>query len=347
MPFETVVAKTVEYLGIPSVVGHEQHFLQHLLQDFENLGLQVIPREGTLEICGGSPKDAIISAHADRHGLISIGEGEYAYAAQYMKEIKYGENNQSSIATLKAISERFADESVFAYDPKNGQKLGEGKIQSCIKCMENGDSIFYVHDMEEMKNNIPLAYGRTAQSDGTYLKGQIDNTVSLGVIYTLFQNGFQGTALLTTEEEIGYSWKHMAQWLEENSVESQRLIILDTSPYNDPEPIEDSRIILRNRDKSAEFNPELLQELIRRCNDLGLPHQLKDEYLLARGKKVSQLGSTELGRLVQNCDNRWNGATIQIPTLEYHTSYETTTRSCIESYYALLSSILIEDPIDL
>ena len=347
MPFQTVVTKTIEYLGIPSVVGHEQHFMRYLAKDFENLGLRVILRNGTLEISGQSPGDAVISAHADRHGLISIGNGEYAYAAQYMKEIKYGENNNSSIATLQAISERFADEIVFAYNSETGEKFGEGKIESCIKCMENGDSIFYVPDMNQMEMNTPIAYNRTAQSDGTYLKGQIDNTVSLGIIYVLYQNGFQGTALITTEEEIGYSWKHIAQWLKENGVESDRLIILDTSPYNEPEPIEDSRVILRNRDKSAAFNPDLLKELQTRCNDLGIPHQLKDEYLLAQGKEVNQLGSTELGRLVQNCDNRWNGATIQIPTLEYHTSYETTTRSCIESYYALLSSILIEDRFEL
>ena len=43
---------------------------------------------------------------------------------------------------------------------------------------------------------------------------------------------------------------------------------------------------------------------------------------------------------------RLNGATIQIPTTEYHTSYETTSRVCIESYYALLHDILIRNFIE-
>ena len=345
MPFETAVAKTIEYLSLPSVVGHEQHFFRYLKQDFVKLGLTVTQHEGILEISGNVPRSNIISAHVDRHGLISMGGGQYAYAAQYVREEKYGEENEPSKKTLEAISDRFEGELMYAYDPQNGDRLGEGTIRSCDPCMDNGNSIFYVNGMKDMPENIPVGYARLAKQDGDIVKGQIDNVISLGVIYVLFQNGFQGTALLSAEEEIGKSWIHIQNWLEKEKIETQDLIILDTSPYREREPIDNNMVILRNRDKSAEFNPALVEKIKQRCKTLGLYYQVKDEYFLAQGLAIKDLGSTELGRLVQNSNGKFSGATVQIPTLEYHTSYETTTKGCIESYYSLLQNILITEPI--
>ncbi|MEZ5903281.1 MAG: hypothetical protein R3D88_08260 [Alphaproteobacteria bacterium] len=345
MPFETVSLKTIEYLAVPSVVGHEQHFYRYLKADFEKLGLSVKDHKGILEISGAKPRSKIISAHIDRHGLISMGDGQYAYAAQYVREEKYGEENTPSKKMLEAISGRFEGEVVFAYDSKTGDRLGEGVIESCDQYMDNGDSIFKVNGMPAMPKNTPVGYARTAKSDGEFLKGQIDNVVSLGVIYVLFQNGFQGTAILSTEEEIGKSWIHIQNWLKEEQIESKNLIIIDTSPYREKEPIDKNMVILRNRDKSDVFNKELVAKIKQRCHDLGLTYQVKDEYFLTQGLDIPDLGSTELGRLILNSNGHWSGATVQIPTMEYHTSYETTTKGCIESYYALLQSILVIDPI--
>jgi putative aminopeptidase FrvX len=199
--------------------------------------------------------------------------------------------------------------------------------------------------MSDLEPNIPIAYARTATSDGKYLKGQIDNVVSLGVIYTLYQNGFQGTALLSCEEEIGQSWRHIQNWLEAKNIESKELIIIDTSPYREVAPVEGGVVVLRNRDKSAVFDTTLTEKIKQRCTDKLMPFQCKDEYLTALGTEVSGLGSTELGRIIQNSNNRWSGTTVQIPTTEYHTSYETTSRDSIENYYALLQNILINEPI--
>ncbi len=345
MPFETVSLKTVEYLSVPSVVGHEGHFFKYLKHDFEKLGLSVKEHQGILEISGSAPKSKIISAHVDRHGLISVGAGKYAYAAQYVKEEKYNEENNPTKKTLEAISDRFEGELVFAYDTQSGDRLGEGTIEDCEPCMANGDSIFHVRGMKDMPKNTPIGYARLAESDGEFLKGQIDNVVSLGVIYVLFQNGFQGTALLSAEEEIGKSWIHIQNWLESEQVETKELIIIDTSPYRETAPVERNMIVLRNRDKSAEFNKDLMHKIKSRCDALGMNYQIKDEYFLSQGLEIKDLGSTELGRLVQNAQGRWSGATVQIPTTEYHTSYETTSKGCIESFYALLQDILITDPV--
>ncbi len=346
MPFETVALKTVEYLTIPAVVGHEKPFIDYLIQDFKSLGLKVKRIEGGLAILGDRPESNIVTAHIDRHGLISLGEGRYAYAAQHIKREKYQEHSPSTSKMLHAISKCFDNEFVFAYCSDTGEKLGGGVIMDCQDAFSEGDeAIFHIRGMKDMEPDTPIAYARGSVSTSTELKGQMDNVISLGMIYTLFQNGYQGTALLCTEEEIGKSWLHLANWLDENKAGEQKLFVLDTSPYRESNPVNNGWIVLRNRDKSAVFNLDLVKKLKERCNKLGLPYQVKDEYFYSLGLKAKDLGSTELGRLAMETKGRLNGATIQIPTTEYHTSYETTSRSCIESFYALLHDLLIKNPI--
>lgn len=346
MPFETVALKTVEYLTIPSVVGHEQPFIDYLVKDFKRLGLKVKRIEGGIAVLGDRPESNIVTAHIDRHGLISLGKGRYAYAAQHIKREKYNEDSLSTANMLHAISKCFDNEFVFAYCSNTGEKLGGGVIIDCENAFSEGDeAIFHIRGMEDMEPDTPIAYARGTVSTTTELKGQIDNVLSLGVIYTLFQNGYQGTALLCTEEEIGKSWIHLANWLDENKDGEQNLIVLDTSPYRENEPVENGWVVLRNRDKSAPFNAELVQKIKSRANELCLTYQIKDEYFYSLGLKTSDLGSTELGRLAMETEGRLNGATIQIPTNEYHTSYETTSKACIESFYALLHDLLIKSPI--
>ncbi|MEM9468845.1 MAG: hypothetical protein AAF988_01650 [Pseudomonadota bacterium] len=346
MPFETVARKTVEYLNVPAVVGHERPFIDYLLEDFKNLGLKVKRINGGLAVFGDNPPSNIITAHIDRHGLISLGEGQYAYAAQHIKKEKYGEDSPSTLNMLHAINERFDNEFVFAYDSNRGDKLGGGVIIDCDDHFESGDeAIFHVRGMVDMEPNIPIAYARGSVSTSTEICGQIDNVVSLGIIYTLYQNGYQGTALLCAEEEIGKSWIHIANWLDENAPDTQNLLVLDTSPYRETTPVDNGWVVLRNRDKSAVFNLKLVEAVKERADELNVRYQVKDEYFMSLGLDITDLGSTELGRLALETEGRLNGATIQIPTTEYHTSYETTSRVCIESYYALLHDLLIKNPL--
>ena len=345
MPFDTVVLKTIEYLKVPSVVGHEGFFLDYLKEDFSKLGLKTDIKKGLLEISGSKPYSNIITAHTDRHGLISIGDDKYAYAAQIIKQQKYNEESIPTAKTLEAIQERFIGEDVIAYCPKTGHTLGKGTIMGTETDPLTNNVYFVIDNMVIENPDIPVAYARNAESNSGLLRGQIDNVVSLGIIYSLFQNGFLGTALLTTEEEIGKSWVHLKNWLIDTNIETKKLFVLDTSPYREKTPIQNNNVVLRNRDKSGVFHANLIEEIKRRCHNLSLSYQVKDEYFLDQGLEIKDLGSTELGRLVLATNNRWNGATLQIPTTEYHTSYETTSRGCIESYYRLLSDLLIKNPV--
>lgn len=344
----TITSKTIEYLSVPAVVGFELPFMKYLEDDFNKLGLTVHRADRYIVISGNNPTSAILCAHLDRHGLISIGEDEYVYAAQYIKEIKYGENNRLATEQIQSIAERFEGETVYSYDPVTGEKLGEGLIQTCNPCMLQGDALFFVQNMATMAYGIPLAYARTARFEENRMKGQIDNAISLGVVYELFKQGFQGTAILATEEEIGKSWMHIESYLKATKTDTKALLVLDTSPYaTNPEAIEKGHIIFRNRDMSEEFNPELVTALKAKAKELGYAYQVKDETMLAAGKTITQLGSTELGRLVKGSKGRWNGATVQIPTLMYHTSNETTTIQAIDNYFEFLRNILIENPLSL
>jgi len=342
---ETVIAKTVEYLTIPSVVGHEEHFMTHLARDFAAMGFKIDKHDGVLAVHGDNPHSNILCAHIDRHGLISLGNGEYAYAAQYVRENKYGEPNPNSIAAVKNIEERFAGEKLYAYDDDTGKKLGEGTIQACASNAYTGDPVFTIHEMNDLKEGTALAYSRMATKKGEFIKGQIDNTISIATVYALFKNGFEGTALLTCEEEIGKSWVHISNYLKQKSIETKKLVVIDTSPFNDSDPIKEGRIVFRNRDFRESFNPDMLEKLKARARTLATPFLVKDDYLLSIGKTVEQLGSTELGRLIKHCDRRWSGTTVQIPTLAYHTSYETTSKAAIVNYYGFLHHILVDDPI--
>lgn len=340
---DIIVQKTSEYLSVPSVVGHEKVFMQYLQADFEDAGLQVFDYDGLLVVQGQEPDSNIVCAHLDRHGLISLGDDEYVYAAQYIREIKYGENNLSSRKQIENIAKRFEGEKIYAYHPDHGEILAHGIIEACYPNMINNDALFYVEGIAQLEQNVPLAYERQATYENGFLKGQIDNVISLAVIFALFKAGYQGTAFLSCEEEIGKSWLHIARYLDQACIESQRLLVIDTSPYAEKHVIEKGPVIFRHRDKSEIFNEAFVKELTGRCEHLELPFQVKDQEMLASGKVVDELGSTELGRLVQGSNGRWSGATVQIPTLMYHTSNETTTTMAIDHFYRFLSSILIED----
>lgn len=340
-----ITEKTIQYLTIPSVVGHESVFMEALARDFEKLNLRTEMHEGLLAVHGNAPHSAILCAHIDRHGLISIGSGNYVYAARHIREFKYGEICTQSQTELDSIVKRFVGEAVYAYDPQSGMRLGDGYIDAADCEILDGTNIFHIKDMPAMPPETPLAYARKARVQDGLLMGQIDNALSLGLVYALFEAGFKGTALLSCEEEIGKSWIPLSAYLDAAKQESQTLIVLDTSPYTDPAPIEAGRIVLRGRDMSAEFNPALLSAIKTRCAALDIPFSVKDEDLIAAGKTTDQLGSTELGKLIKFKFARWSGATVQIPTLMYHTSNESASLASISNAFRFLRDILVEHPL--
>ena len=73
---ELIINKTLEYLRVPAVVGHEQLFMDYLEKDFKALNLTTDKYNRLLAVHGTEPFSAILCAHIDRHGLISLGSEE-------------------------------------------------------------------------------------------------------------------------------------------------------------------------------------------------------------------------------------------------------------------------------
>ena len=65
----------------PSVVGAEHAFFRVLQRELEERGAKVTWYEGLLVAEGANPQSLMLSAHADRHGLICTGPNEFQYAA--------------------------------------------------------------------------------------------------------------------------------------------------------------------------------------------------------------------------------------------------------------------------
>ncbi len=333
----TIIAKTDEYLRIPAVVGHEKPFLDYLQADYAKLGYHVQRAENIVAVSGEQPDSCILTAHSDRHGILSIGDGDYRYAAHVVKDIKYNEKTSASDFTyLKHICHQFTTENVFAYDNNTGSTAETGTVEACYYCTDRANLVFKVADMPPMARGTPLAYAHNQVEQGDYIVGQLDNTLCVAIIYALFQRGFQGTVIFTAEEEIGKSWQHLGHFLATQQMETEQLLVLDTSPYTTTEFADAGKIVLRRRDGFSMFNADMTQTLQNMCNNLNLPYDIKDKTLLEMGKETSELGRTELGRLLHEYDGRWQGTTLQIPTFNYHTNNESTTRRAICNFFTLL-----------
>ena len=183
-----------------------------------------------------------------------------------------------------------------------------------------------------------LFLDRLQIADGL-ISAQLDNVVSAALLIYLFQQGFQGTGLFTAQEESGRSWRYTLSWFQRERLTTQRLVVLDTSPYATREDADAQQVTLRHCDANGPFAAAMTQELVDRCEALGITYGFKDEYIEAQNQlrgKSYPLGRTELGRVAAATDGAINGTTLQIPTTEYHTAGETASLSAIAAVLQLL-----------
>jgi putative aminopeptidase FrvX len=183
---------------------------------------------------------------------------------------------------------------------------------------------------------------RLTVADG-FVRAQLDNVLSVAILVYLFKLGFQGTALFTAGEEAGRSWQYAMAWFQRHSVSTDRLIVLDTSPYPTKEAATAQHVVLRTRDASAPFDVNLTEELRLRCEKLGVTYSFKDKYVEEQNRnreKPLSFGRTELGRVVAASEGRITGTTLQIPTTGYHTANETASLESIQATLKLLTGFV-------
>ena len=325
----------------PSVVGAEDSFFRVLLRELQELDLELTYYQGLLVARGKDPQSLILSAHIDRHGLLCTGPNEFQYSAFLAANRSEQTGDSVSEQMLDTIQDRFAGQRVQAHLPYTGTYLGQGMITRSYVCPHRNNLIFEIDGLGFLQPGTPVSFLDRLGIRGGCISAQLDNVLSVALLVFLFRRGFQGTALFTAQEEAGRSWRYALGWFLRQQIRTRRLLVLDTSPYATREAAEAQDLVLRNKDATAEFDPDMTAELARKCASLGITCSYKDAYVEAqnatRSKKAS-LGRTELGRLIEASKGGISGTTLQIPTTGYHTASETASLDSIRAALSLLLS---------
>jgi putative aminopeptidase FrvX len=329
-------------IRIPSVTGYEHSFFISIKRELEQRGITTKYYDGLLVATGSKPVSGYISAHSDRHGLVCTGENEFQYAAYVLKNRADLEGNSVSEQTYQDLVDRFCKQQVFSYDARNGLYEAMGFIKDAYLCPRRSNMIFDIEGLQEVSANTPVAFNDTLKKDGKYLSAQLDNVISVAVIIYLYEIGFEGTAFFSASEEAGKSWRYLLEWFKRYDVTTRSLLVLDTSSFGSKEDLEQIDIVLRHKDANSAFNDQFTSQLEEISNALSLKHIYKDDYILKRNPKKT-IGSTELGRLIKGSGEAISGTTLQIPTINYHTTSETTTVDALKSVIAVLCSLYTLD----
>ncbi|MDT8398119.1 MAG: hypothetical protein RQ899_05855 [Pseudomonadales bacterium] len=327
----------------PSVVGAEHAFFRVLQRELEERGARVSWYEGMLVAQGTAPDTAMFSAHIDRHGLVCTGPNEFQYAAFVTGQRSDLLGNSVSEKLMTRIVDRFQAVPVTAYEPWSGTYLGQGRINRVYVCPYRNNLIFEVDGLEHLVAGTPVAFTDRLTLKEHHLCGQLDNVLCAAHLVHLFGLGFQGTAFFTAQEESGSSWRFLLEWFRRFSGATDKLIVVDTSPFPDRERAEQQQVVLRHRDANAAFSTTTTARLEKLCLAQGISYTFKDEVIAAQnrqaealGKEAQSLGSTELGRIIAAANGFVQGTTLQIPTTGYHTMQETSTLSASAAFNQLL-----------
>ncbi len=327
----------------PSVVGAEHSFFRVLQRELEERGAFVTWYEGVLVAQGHKPDSLYLSAHCDRHGLICTGPDEFQYAAFIagMRSDLLGNSVDESM--LRKIIDRFHKTDVFAYEPWSGTYLGKGSISQSYICELRHNLIFELEGLAHLQAGVPVAFTDKLVIADESIKGQLDNVLSVAALVYLFEQGFQGTAFFTAEEESGKSWRYLLEWFRRFGKDTNQLLVVDTSPFFDFEKAKEQDLVLRNKDANASFNTNMSKAIDKICNSHNISTLYKDSYLeginLARieqGDMPLSLGSTELGRIIHASNGLVDGTTLQVPTSGYHTMEESAPLASVNAFLRVL-----------
>ena len=344
--FARTLAKTCEYLDFPAVVGHETPFLDHVAADFEALGAAVQRPRNLAVITLGQPGPVFI-AHADRHGAVIDEDGAAVYAAYAVKNEKYDDASKPSEAFVRTLSDRHAGEEVFAYDRKTGGRIAYGDVRG-VELDAAGRAVLKIDAMPALAPGTPIAFSRSLdRSQAGYVAGQLDNPVSIAALRVAAEYGLGGTILITAEEEIGRSASHVLEWAQGGGLEATRdLVVCDTTPFDDGAAALAGAVILRRRDAMSSFHADQVSRLEAAASAAGAPMIFKDSFIerendarSRRGQPLKSMGLTELGRITAASKGAYAGATLQLPTFNYHTNRESTTPRALTAFVKTLLAL--------
>ncbi len=328
----------------PSVVGSEHSFFRILQRELEERGAHVTWYEGLLVAQGSKPFSTMFSAHIDRHGLVCTGPNEFQFAAFVSGNRTDLLGNSVSEELITKITGRFQSLPVFAYEPWSGVYRGSGVIKNSYVCEFRNNLIFEIEGLDHVVAGTPVAFKDHLKIREGRLEGQLDNVLSAAALVHLFSLGFEGTAFFTAQEEAGKSWRYLLEWFRRFGGSTNRLFVLDTSPFPTIETANQQQLILREKDANAPFNQDATRLIEYLCRENKFSYLYKNRYvetendrLVKAGEKPRSLGSTEMGRIIAASNGLVDGTTLQIPTTGYHTMEESSSWESVDAFVSLLT----------
>ena len=330
----------------PSVVGAEHSFFRVLQRELEERGARVTWYEGLLVAQGAQPDSLMLSAHIDRHGLICTGPNEFQYAAFVAGARSDLLGNSVGEQLMRKVVTRFPNEKVYAYEPWSGAYRGSGSIRNAYVCPNRNNLIFELTGLEHLVAGTPVAFSDSLRVGDGALIGQLDNVLTTAILVYLFEQGFEGTAFFTAQEEAGKSWRYLLEWFRRFGGRTNQLIVVDTSPFPDLNAAKAQHLVLRNKDANASFNDALTERLFSVCDQLGYNYVFKEQYVeqnnaerIKKGDSPNSIGSTEMGRIIDASKGLVDGTTLQIPTSGYHTLAESAPIESVSAFIHVLSEL--------
>jgi putative aminopeptidase FrvX len=141
----------------------------------------------------------------------------------------------------------------------------------------------------------------------------------------------------------------LLEWFQWRGAGTDKLLVLDTSPYPDRETAEAQDVVLRHRDTHARFAARTVKRLERVCARRGISWTYKDDYIQQLNKERAandeperSIGSTELGRVIKASRGEVKGATLQVPTTGYHTPWETASLQSVIAMLEVLKEVSLD-----
>lgn len=243
-----------------------------------------------------------------------------------------------SLDFFEKVGLRYVKDYIRGYNQEN-EEIGEWiKIQMYYPSVNSKTVSFNILDEDKIKIKkfSTFQLNSTCNTFNNFFSGQIDNIISTATIITLIEEKLiSGTFIFTTLEEVGQSYKQVVEYYNNysNKLKNKQLIILDTSPYDSFENKKEGFLTLRYGDENGGFNSSLVEKIKLLVESYDIPYDFKPSFM----------GKTELGRISTKTKGKINGTTIQLPTLNYHTSHETCELKGIENYAKILVKLLEEN----
>lgn len=323
MTLDKLLETLSEFSNIGSVVGFENNFRENLENEFREAGYETeITQEGLLIVKSLEEEytNHYTCSHIDRSGLV-IDDGKLTYAGHNLKD-KLGLKAKPTEKACKKIGDRFMGKQVKINE--ENYSVSDYQISRNEKDESNRLEFFLEEDIDLSSfDQQSVPYIDSIFYDNKEITGQLDNVINVALLYTMMVEGeVKGNVIFSTREEIGLSGTLIANYLAKEGIYStEDLLILDTTPFSEADYVTDE-ISLRKRDSRDFYSQNKVEMLESICKELKIPYRFKDKILEEKGDiKIKDDGSvigyglTELGKIVQDSNGKYNGATLQLPNL--------------------------------